>query len=75
MKRQQPQVQQDRTKLLTEFIKEGQVNLKHGETYNLTSMVYEHFVLYSSDTVAHFSYLYGFIICIVSGVDKLYGSD
>ena len=38
MERQQPQVQQDRTKLLTEFIKEGQVNLKHGETYNLTSM-------------------------------------
>jgi hypothetical protein len=38
MERQQPQVQQDRTKLLTEFIKEGQVNLKYGETYNLTSM-------------------------------------
>jgi sugar lactone lactonase YvrE len=38
MERQQPQVQQDRTKLLTEFIKEGQVDLKHGKTYNLTSM-------------------------------------
>jgi hypothetical protein len=35
MERQQPQVQQDRTKFLTEFIKEGQVNLKHGETYNV----------------------------------------
>ena len=38
MERQQPQVQQDRTKLLTEFIKEGEVDLKHGETYNFTDM-------------------------------------
>jgi hypothetical protein len=38
MERQQPQVQQGRTKLLTEFIKEGQVDLKHGETYQLTDM-------------------------------------
>jgi hypothetical protein len=38
MERQQPQVQQERTKVLTEFIKEGQVDLKHGETYNFTDM-------------------------------------
>jgi hypothetical protein len=38
MKVQHPQVQQDRRKPLTEFIKEGQVNLKHGETYILTDM-------------------------------------
>jgi hypothetical protein len=38
MERQQPQVQQDRTQFLTEFIKEGQVDLKHGETYNFTDM-------------------------------------
>jgi hypothetical protein len=38
MKVQHPQVQQDRRTPLTEFIKEGQVNLKHGETYILTDM-------------------------------------
>ena len=38
MERQQPQVQQDRTKAQTEFIKEGQVDLKHGKTYNFTDM-------------------------------------
>ena len=38
IERQQLQVQQDRTKLLIEFIKEGQVDLIHGETYNLTDM-------------------------------------
>ena len=38
MKVQHPQVQQDRRKPLTEFIKEGQVNLKHGEQYYLTDM-------------------------------------
>jgi hypothetical protein len=30
MKVQHPQVQQDRRQTLTEFIKEGEVNLKHG---------------------------------------------
>ena len=38
MKIQRTQVQQDRTKTLTEFRKEGQVNLKHGEVYMLTHM-------------------------------------
>ena len=38
MKLQQPQVQQNSTKPLTEFKKDGQVNLKHGEGYNLTDM-------------------------------------
>jgi hypothetical protein len=38
MKVRHPQVQQDRRKPLTEFIKEGEVNLKHGEHYNLTDM-------------------------------------
>jgi DNA-binding beta-propeller fold protein YncE len=33
-----PQVQQDRSQTLTEFIKEGEVNLKHGEQYWLTNM-------------------------------------
>jgi DNA-binding beta-propeller fold protein YncE len=37
MKIQQPQVQ-DRPKKLTEFRKDGQVKLKHGEVYNLTDM-------------------------------------
>jgi hypothetical protein len=31
-------VQQDRRQTLTEFIKEGEVNLKHGEQYNLIDM-------------------------------------
>jgi hypothetical protein len=35
MKIQQTQVQQERTKTLTEFRKDGQVNLKHGEVYSL----------------------------------------
>ena len=38
MKVQHQQVQQDRRQTLTEFIKEGEVNLKHGERYNLTDM-------------------------------------
>jgi hypothetical protein len=38
MKIQQTQVQQDRTKTLTEFRKDGQVKLKGGVTYNLTDM-------------------------------------
>jgi hypothetical protein len=38
MKVRHPLVQQDRRKPLTEFIKEGEVNLKHGEQYNLTDM-------------------------------------
>jgi len=38
MKVQHPQVQQDRRKPLTEFIKEGEVNLKHGERYCLTDI-------------------------------------
>jgi hypothetical protein len=38
MKVQHPQVQQDRRKTLTEFIKEGEVNLKHGEHYDFTDM-------------------------------------
>jgi hypothetical protein len=38
MKIQQTQVQQDRTKTLTEFRKDDQVKLKHGEVYNLTDM-------------------------------------
>ena len=33
-----PQVQQDRSQTLTEFIKEGEVKLKHGEQYLLTDM-------------------------------------
>jgi DNA-binding beta-propeller fold protein YncE len=38
MKVQHQQVQQDRRQTLTEFTKEGEVNLKHGERYNLTDM-------------------------------------
>jgi DNA-binding beta-propeller fold protein YncE len=38
MKMQQTQVQQDRTKTLTEFRKDGQVKIKRGEEYNLTDM-------------------------------------
>ena len=38
MKVQHPQVQSDRRPTLTEFIKEGEVNLKHGEQYWLTDM-------------------------------------
>ena len=38
MKVQHQQVQQDRRQTLTEFIKEGEVNLKHGEQYCLTNM-------------------------------------
>jgi hypothetical protein len=38
MKVQHPQVQQDRSQTLTEFIKEGEVNLKHGERYKLMDM-------------------------------------
>jgi hypothetical protein len=38
VKVQHPQVQQDRRQTLTEFIKEGEVNLKHGEQYYLTDM-------------------------------------
>ena len=55
MERQQPQVQQDRTKFLTEFIKEGQVNVKHGETYNLTSMAVtsDNKLLLCNDQLSH----------------------
>jgi hypothetical protein len=38
MKVQHPQVQLDRSPTLTEFIKVGEVNLKHGEQYNLRGM-------------------------------------
>ena len=38
MKIQQPQVQQDRTKTLKKFRKDGQVNLKHREAYGLADM-------------------------------------
>jgi hypothetical protein len=38
MKVQHPQVQHDRRQTLIEFIKEGEVNVKHGEQYNLTDM-------------------------------------
>ena len=38
MKVQHQQVQQDRRQTLTEFIKEGEVNLKHGEQYWLTNI-------------------------------------
>ena len=38
MKVQHPQVQHDRRQTLTEFIKEGEVKLKHGEQYFLTDM-------------------------------------
>ena len=38
MKAQHQQVQLDRRQTLTEFIKEGDVNLKHGEHYRLTDM-------------------------------------
>ena len=38
MKVRHPQVQQDRRKPLTEFIKEGEVNLKHGKQYNVRGM-------------------------------------
>jgi hypothetical protein len=38
MKVQHPQVQQDRRQTLTEFIKEGEVNLKHREQYSLRDM-------------------------------------
>jgi DNA-binding beta-propeller fold protein YncE len=39
MKIQQTQVQQERTKTLTEFRKDGQVNLNHGEACKLSDMV------------------------------------
>jgi hypothetical protein len=35
MKAQHQQVEVDRRQTLTEFIKEDEVNLKHGEQYNL----------------------------------------
>jgi hypothetical protein len=35
------QLQQDRRQTLTEFIKEGEVNLKHGERYDLTDTLFE----------------------------------
>jgi hypothetical protein len=38
MKVQHPQVQQDRRQTLTEFTKEGELKLKHGERYMLTDM-------------------------------------
>jgi hypothetical protein len=38
MKAQHQQVKLDRRQTLTEFIKEGEVNLKHGEQYDLTDM-------------------------------------
>jgi hypothetical protein len=38
MKVQHPQVQQDRSQALTEFIKEGEVNLKHGEQCYLSDL-------------------------------------
>jgi hypothetical protein len=38
MKAQRQQVQLDRRQTLTEFIKEGEVNLKRGELYDLTDM-------------------------------------
>ena len=38
MKAQHQQVEVDRRQTLTEFIKEGEVNLKHGEQYYLTDM-------------------------------------
>ena len=38
MKAQHQQVEVDRSQTLTEFIKERQVNLKHGERYSLTDM-------------------------------------
>jgi hypothetical protein len=38
MKVQHPQVQQDRRQTLTEFTKEGELKLKHGERYELTDM-------------------------------------
>jgi hypothetical protein len=38
MKVQHQQVQQDGRQTLTEFIKEGEVDLKHGEQYNLINM-------------------------------------
>ena len=38
MKVQHPQVQQDIRKPLNKFIKEGEVNLRHGEQYYLTGM-------------------------------------
>jgi hypothetical protein len=40
MKIQQTQVQQDSTKTLTEFRKDGQVKLKRGELYCLTDMAF-----------------------------------
>jgi hypothetical protein len=38
MKAQHQQVKLDRRQTLTEFIKEGEVNLKHGVHYDLTDM-------------------------------------
>jgi hypothetical protein len=37
-------------------------------------ILYVNFVLYSSDTPTQFSYVYLVVLCIVSSVDKLYGS-
>jgi hypothetical protein len=43
MKIQQTQVQQERTKTLTEFRKDGQVKLKRGEEYWLADMAVTYF--------------------------------
>jgi hypothetical protein len=61
MKAQHQQVQHDRRQTLTEFIKEGEVNLKHGEQYQLTDMT-----LTSDNKLLLCNYL-------PSGIDKLYG--
>jgi hypothetical protein len=59
MKAQHEQVEVDRSQTLTEFIKEGQVNLTRGVHYNLSDMavtsdnkllLYVNFALSSSDT-------------------------
>jgi hypothetical protein len=55
MKAQHQQVQLDRRQTLTEFIKEGEVNLKHGEQYNLAGMAvtYDNKILLCNYESAH----------------------
>jgi acyl-CoA synthetase (AMP-forming)/AMP-acid ligase II len=46
-------------------------DIRRNQNFTISTDV--NFVLYSSDTPTPFSYLYLFVLCIVSGVDKLYG--
>jgi hypothetical protein len=65
MKAQHEQVEVDRSQTLTEFIKENAVQLKRGVKYELSDMAV------TSDNKLLLCY---YFLCIVSSVDKLYGS-